>query len=166
MNSQLSLKMENQVRSTLKKATDAWEEGNARAFTNLFTEDATYTVWYGTQLKGKAEIEQGHEFVFTVLYPNSRLHLDIVEIRMLGEDVALVHSEASLLMQEEKVDEPEAVPLWIMHRINGEWKIAVMQNTLYAVKEFQQIGDVKYVKKLAGEIMRKHNNLPEEVPVQ
>ena len=154
VNHQLSSKMENQVSATIKNLTDAWAQGDAQTLASLFTNDATYTVWYGAQLKGKMAIEKGHEFVFSVLYPNSILHLDIVDIRFLGSDVALAHTEASILAAGEQAGEPEAVPLLVLHKINGVWKIAVLQNTLYAVNEFQQNGNVKLIKKMAREYMQ------------
>jgi uncharacterized protein (TIGR02246 family) len=48
------------VEACLDRIRSAWDAGDAHAFVAEFTEDATYVIFLGEALTGRAEIEATH----------------------------------------------------------------------------------------------------------
>lgn len=104
------------------------------------------------KLKGKEEIAFGHNIIFKDFYANTVWNLKIDKIRFLGKNTALVHASGSVTKTDEPIPkEPDAVPLIVFHKVEGEWKIVALQNTLYAVNEFRANGDINRIKRIARE---------------
>lgn len=146
------LKEKTQIENTIKFMVDAWAQGDAQKFATPFTTDADFTVWYGLKLNGKEEIAFGHNIIFKSFYANTTWNLEIDKIRFLGEDTALVHASGSVTTKGDSIpEEPDAIPLIVFNKVDGEWKIVALQNTPYAVNEFRANGDINRMKSIARE---------------
>src|SRR5690606_2304832 len=81
------------VEDTLTRLAAAWNDGDAAAYAGLFTEDATYVVFDGTVVRGRAALEEGHRALFAGPLKGFRMDPPTiaVPVRYLGGgDVARV----------------------------------------------------------------------------
>ncbi len=141
-----------QIDTIINTLVEAWSQGDAEMFAAPFSEDADFTVWFGMQLHGKKEIAFGHAIIFKEFYANTVWDLKIDKVRFLGKDVALVHCSGAILKEGmQRQNEPDAVPLLVLNKIDATWKIIALQNTPFAVNEFRENGDVKRMKRIIRE---------------
>lgn len=121
---------EKAIRAVIASLTDAWAAGDARAWARAFTEDADFTVWNGLYQKGREAIERGHAQIFSTFYKDTKLRYVVRGIRFLRDEVAVVHVDASLVKKGEDFPaSPQAVPVLIMVKDKGQWRVAVFHNT-------------------------------------
>jgi len=132
------------------RLSDAWRAGDGDAWAREFTDDADFTVWFGMRLKGAEQIAEGHRMIFESFYANTSFDLDIRQLRFLGDDTAVLHLAGAVVEAgAPPASEPDAVPVAVLQRISGDWKIVVFQNTPFAVDEFGDNGNLSRFKRLA-----------------
>ena len=118
------------IRAIIANLNDAWTKGDAKLWGEQFAEDADFTVWTGTYVKGREAITRGHEEIFKTIYKGTKLGLTVRSIRFLRNDVAVAHAEGSVVKKEEEFPTtPQVVPVFILTKEKGRWQIAVFQNT-------------------------------------
>ena len=141
-----------QIENIIKTLVEAWSHGDAEMFASPFSEDADFTVWFGMKLSGQKEIAFGHNIIFKEFYANTVWDLKIDKVRFVGQDVALVHCSGAILKEGmDSPNEPDAVPLLILNKIDNDWKIIALQNTPFVVNEFRANGDLKRMKRIMRE---------------
>ena len=119
------------IRAVIANLSDAWTRADAKLWGEQFAEDADFTVWTGTYVKGRQAITRGHEELFKTIYPGTKQRLDVRSIRFLRNDVAVVHVEGYVVKKEEEFPAtPQVVPVLILTKEKGKWQIAVFQNTM------------------------------------
>ena len=119
------------IRAIVANLSDAWTKADAKLWGDQFAEDADFTAWTGGYVKGREAITRGHEQVFHVFYPGTKQRLNVRSIRFLRDDVAVVHVEASVVKKEEEFPStPQSVPVAVLTKEKGKWRIAVFQNTM------------------------------------
>jgi len=124
------MKDEAGIKTIVANLANAWTKGDAKVWGEQFAEDADFTVWTGTYVKGRDAITRGHEELFKTIYPGTKQRLDVRSIRFLRNDVAVVHVEGYVVKKEEEFPStPQVVPVLILTKEKGQWKIAVFQNT-------------------------------------
>jgi uncharacterized protein (TIGR02246 family) len=118
------------IRAIITTLSDAWTKGDAKLWGDQFAEDADFTAWTGGYVKGREAITRGHEEVFHVFYPGTKQRLNVRSIRFLRGDVAVAHVEGSVVKKEEEFPPtPQSVPVAVLTKEKGRWRIAVFQNT-------------------------------------
>jgi uncharacterized protein (TIGR02246 family) len=118
------------IRALVAQVAAGWNANSGQQFAAAFADDADYIVVDGRQIKGRAVIAQGHQQIFDTIYRNSTNRATIRSIRLLREDVALVHVEWHLTFgQGDAMREGRAINTMIMTNNAGEWSIAAFQNT-------------------------------------
>jgi uncharacterized protein (TIGR02246 family) len=118
------------IRAIIANLNDAWTKADTQLWGEQFAEDADFTAWTGGSVKGREAITRGHEEVFHVFYPGTKLRLTARSIRFLRNDVAAVQAEGSVVKKEEEFpSRPQSVPVLILTKERGRWQIAVFQNT-------------------------------------
>lgn len=123
-------KDETTIRTIVTSLNEAWTKADARSWGEQFAEDADFTVWTGTFVKGREAIIRGHEEIFRTIYQGTKLQLKVRSVRFLRDDVAVVHAEGSVVKKEEEFPAaPQVVPVCILIKEKGSWRIAVFQNT-------------------------------------
>jgi uncharacterized protein (TIGR02246 family) len=75
------------IEDCVERIRSAWDGGNAAAFAAEFTEDATYVVYFGMPLTGRAEIERMH---VDPLGRGTRMRIKVLSTKFLTDDVAVV----------------------------------------------------------------------------
>ena len=124
-------KDETAVRQIVRQVQDGWNAHDGKAFAAPFAADADYVVVNGMYIKGQEAIEQGHAYIFSTIYKDSRNAATIKGVRFIRPDVAVAHVEWNL---EFKVGgetrQGRAVNTLVFTKENGRWSIAAFQNTL------------------------------------
>ncbi|MGA9812857.1 MAG: SgcJ/EcaC family oxidoreductase, partial [Terriglobales bacterium] len=76
--------------------TDAWNRGDARAFSARFADDGSFTNVLGIVAYGREVFELRHSEIFTNIYKGSRLRQSIGKLRFIRPDVAVVDVDAAV----------------------------------------------------------------------
>ena len=121
---------ENAVREVLKGTYTAWAAGDADAFVAHYREDAT-VVRPGTYITGRDGIRAYLVAGFAGPLKGSRAFDEPVNIRFLGDDVAVVVSDAGILMGDETElpAERRRRATCVLSRQGAEWQVAAYHNS-------------------------------------
>lgn len=120
--------MQPSIEHALDQMIVAWNAGDARAYADQFTEDATYVIFAGSTSVGREEIRRDHEPVLSRFQKGSRMSISVKSVRYIGEDVALVLTEGG-------VGTGRRIPLnkvqsFVFRRQgDGRWLCEAFQNT-------------------------------------
>jgi uncharacterized protein (TIGR02246 family) len=115
------------IADALDRIRDAWNAGDADAYADQFTEDATYVIFAGLISQGRAEIRDDHLPVFEKWQRGSRMSMRVIDVRMLGDDAAVVVTEGGVGKREPIAH--DKVQTFIFVRDGGRWRCAAFQNT-------------------------------------
>ncbi|MFD5224502.1 SgcJ/EcaC family oxidoreductase [Microbacterium sp. NPDC058342] len=120
--------MQQSIDDVLGLMVAAWDAGDAKAYADLFTEDATYVTFIGTVSRGRAAIARDHEPVLTRFQKGSRMSVRVTDIRFIGTDLAIVVSEGGIGKRDRiKLDK---VQTFVFKRgVDGRWLCAAFQNS-------------------------------------
>jgi uncharacterized protein (TIGR02246 family) len=102
----------------------AWADGDANAFTQWYTEDAT-VILPGFYLRNQAEVRAGMGTAFAgPLKDSKRIHA-VQSVRFLGEDAAVVvtRSVTTFPGEAEAPAERWELATWALSRNDGRWLI-------------------------------------------
>jgi len=122
---------------------DAWAAGDGQAWASYFAEDADFTVWFGLYLRGPEAIADVHQEIFDSCYRNTKLRLHIRDLRFLRPDIAVVHFDGRIAgAAGQSPEQPKFVPVAIMTKEDGHWRIAVFHNTKETMDEHLGNADV------------------------
>ena len=84
----------------------AWNAHDAHALAELFVEDAHFVNVTGLWWSNRAQIRQAHQFGFDHIFGQSHMSVGRTEIRMLGEDHAVVHARVTVTGQNTPMGRP------------------------------------------------------------
>ena len=74
-------KDEKLIKKVLTEFTDAWNKHDAKAFSNVFSEDADFTNVRGTGAHGRSEVEKFHAPLFTTRFKDTYQKITQIKIR-------------------------------------------------------------------------------------
>ena len=115
------------VENFLERIKDAWNAGDEVAYAREFTDDATYVIFRGEALRGRAEIESAHLDVFGKWQRGTRMTIKQVATTMLDDHVASVLTVGGIGEGNPiTCDKFQTVTLV---RRDGRWRCAAFQNT-------------------------------------
>lgn len=133
------------VVSVFDRLSEAWNAGDGEAWAEEFASDADFTVWFGFRMKGQEDIAQGHQFIFDRFYNQTQIVMSVGQVRVIGEDAAVVHLGMSVIKEGEPPPEvPDTVPMVVLERTDSNWKIVAFQNTPSLEGRY---GDIRQFKK-------------------
>lgn len=120
------------VKKALTAFLDAWNTHDAKAFANVFTEDADFTNVAGKSKQGRAAIEAHHAPSFATKWKNSHQTFTQHKIRFLKPDVAAVDAWWELTgiagTDGQALPARKGLLSFVMTKQGGTWLIAVMHN--------------------------------------
>jgi uncharacterized protein (TIGR02246 family) len=122
------------VEALLAALSDAWNAGDADAYGALFTEDATYVTFFGQISHGRAEIVEGHRWLFARM-PGSRMTPGAKadrEIRFLTPDTAVVVGQGPGTTAPGSAAGRPSTVSFVALRTDAGWRFAHFQNTRLA----------------------------------
>lgn len=115
------------ITDVLDRMRRAWDAGDAAAYAAEFTEDADYVIFAGIISRGRDEIHADHVPLFERWQRGSRMSLNILHVRMLGTDAAVVLTEGGI-GKGAKITH-DKVQTYVFVRDGDFWRCAAFQNT-------------------------------------
>ncbi|QIS01192.1 SgcJ/EcaC family oxidoreductase [Nocardia brasiliensis] len=119
-----------EIQALFVELAQAWGRGDADAYGAAFTEDATYTAWFGTLYQGRADIVESHRALFGSFLKGTEMAVDIVGIRCYGADFAIVNSRGDLYKGGAKAPRRLGkAQTYTLVRQDNRWRVAAFHNT-------------------------------------
>jgi uncharacterized protein (TIGR02246 family) len=124
---------EAEIRQVEAGLQEAWNRHDAKAFANLFTEDADCVNVVGWWWKGRREIEKKVADAHAFIFRESTLTTNDVHIRFLTSRIAIVHVRWSLVGGKKPDGTPgqprEGIQTDVLQKQAGKWLVASFHNT-------------------------------------
>jgi uncharacterized protein (TIGR02246 family) len=119
------------VRALYQQLMDAWNEGSAEAYAELFAEDGVLVGFDGTAFEGRQEIVAFHQPLFEKWLKGTRLVGDVTRVQFLVPNVALMHAIGGTILRGKSKPHPSRASIQTLVAVqnHGEWKLAAFQNT-------------------------------------
>jgi uncharacterized protein (TIGR02246 family) len=126
-----------------EKLEAAWNASDSVAWTALFADDADFIHVLGGHFHGRTEIERGHRTIFDTIYKGSRNTFRVEGVRFVRPDVAIVFIFANLTWYLNGAEKHLQARPTLMAEKNqdGNWKIAMFQNTLVTTDAVPTLAD-------------------------
>jgi uncharacterized protein (TIGR02246 family) len=117
------------IRALFERLLDAWGRGDGAAYGDLFTADADYIAFDGSQTRGSAEIAAAHQALFDGWLKGTRLTGQVERIRSLGPDAAVLHATGgTLLPGRDRPVRPSIQTLVAVREADGGWRFTAFHN--------------------------------------
>jgi len=128
---------ETAIRDTIQEEIAAWNSGDAAAYSRHFAPDGTCTNIRGQFFTGHQAFLERHEYLFKGPFQGSTAKQDVVSLKFVRPDVAVVEVLTSVtgirqLSPGTHTDEKGPLRtrlLQVMVKDGGEWKIVAYHNT-------------------------------------
>lgn len=116
------------IQAVITRSQAAWNSGDGPAYGACFTADATDITFVGTVYRGGDEIGRAHQALFDSFLKDTRLSLEVLDIRRYGTGTAVVLTRG---------DTGKGTPrrlgklatYTVVRDDDGEWRIAAVQKT-------------------------------------
>jgi uncharacterized protein (TIGR02246 family) len=121
---------EDVIRKLYESLLDAWNQHSAESMAGLFAEDSNLIGFDGSQINGRAQIEAEMSRIFADHVTSAYIG-KIREVRFLSPEVALLRAVSGMIPPGQSDLNPgvNTIQSLIAVRQNGEWRIALYQNT-------------------------------------
>jgi uncharacterized protein (TIGR02246 family) len=127
---------ETAIRKIIQDEVAAWNRGDATAYSRQFAADGTFTNIRGQFFTGYDAFLKQHEVIFAGIFKNTTLQQDIVTLKFIDRDVAVVETLTSVSGM--PATSPGTAPdskgrlrtrlLQVVAKRGGEWKIVAYHN--------------------------------------
>ena len=112
---------------------EAWNSRDAAALAGLFADDADFVNVVGLWWRNRPDIERAHAYGLSTFFKESELSARRVEVRLLGDSVAVVHVRWRLSGQLDKdgtsLDDRLAVMVFVAEYRDHAWEVVAAHNT-------------------------------------
>ncbi|WP_304236623.1 SgcJ/EcaC family oxidoreductase [Jiulongibacter sediminis] len=118
--------------------TLAWNKGDAKAYSEHFAEDGTFTNVLGLFYKGYEEFLLRHDFIFKGVFKGTTMTQNIVSMQFINQDVAILETLIWVSGMSSPIPFEGVAPdeqgrlrtrlLQILKKEDGEWKIRSYHN--------------------------------------
>ncbi|MGN6761454.1 MAG: SgcJ/EcaC family oxidoreductase [Leifsonia sp.] len=110
----------------LVRFRQAWDAGDADAYSQLFTQDATYVIFMGELQVGREQIRETHHDVFTKWQKGTKLIVKAIETRQLDNDTVVLLTVGGIGT---KTIDYDKFQTFVLVRRDGGWLISAFHNT-------------------------------------
>ncbi len=117
---------EQAIRQIIQALEDAWNAGDADAWSAHNAEGICHTVFNGHFIEGKAAVHAAHRGIFNTMYKGTRQKFTVRWVRFLRPDVAAVQFDGEMTGRDEVL---RARPLAVLPKEQDRWQIEIFQNT-------------------------------------
>jgi uncharacterized protein (TIGR02246 family) len=87
---------ETAIQRIVQEQVSAWNQGDAAAYSRHFDTDVTFTNIRGQFFKGYEAFLKQHEVIFPIIFKKTTLQQDIVSLKFIRPDVAVVETLTSV----------------------------------------------------------------------
>jgi uncharacterized protein (TIGR02246 family) len=118
------------VLQVIQAVYNAWADGDADAFAELYTDDAT-VVQPGVFKQNNDDIRTSMTAGFAGPLKGSRVSDEPRSVRFFGPDTAVIITEGGVLMAGQNAVPAERLvrATWVVVQKDGEWLVAAYQNS-------------------------------------
>ena len=123
---------EAEIREVEKRQQEAWNQHDAKAYANLFTDDGEIVNIVGWWWKGRAEIEKKLTDAYTYVFRESALTVTDVQVKFLTPEIAVAHVKWTMTGARTPKGLPEpqqGIQIQVLQKHADKWLIAAFQNT-------------------------------------
>jgi uncharacterized protein (TIGR02246 family) len=123
---------ETDIRNVETRQQEAWNRHDAKAYADLFTEDADLVNVVGWRWKGRAEIEKKLTDAYVFVFRESVLTIKDVDVKFLAPEIAVAHVRWTMVgaRTPKGIPEPQqGIQIQILQKQSGKWLITTFQNT-------------------------------------
>ncbi len=121
------------IRANVEQMVKGWNMKSGAEFAKPFAEDADYIIINGMLLKGREAIGQAHQRIFDTIFKDTKLKIEIRQIRFLRSDVAIIHTKANVVKKDDAFPAVAgAFSSLVLSKDGGKWQIVAFQNTANA----------------------------------
>ncbi len=117
----------------LARFAAAWNGRDAKALAALFDEDADFVNVVGIWWRRRRAIEKAHDYALKRFFRDSRITIEEVSVRRIGDGAATVHGrwlmEGQRAPDDTVLDPRRGVMLLVLRRTDDGWSVAAAQNT-------------------------------------
>jgi uncharacterized protein (TIGR02246 family) len=125
------------IRNIIEEEIAAWNSGDAAAFARHFAADGTFTNIRGQFFTGREAFQERHDFIFKGIYRGTTMKQDIVSLKFVRPEVAVVETITAVIGIEKRVPgmsldahgRLRSRLLQVMVKDGSEWKIVAFHNT-------------------------------------
>jgi oligopeptidase B len=125
------------LRQLVADQAEAWNRGDAKAWSKDFAPEADFVNIYGGVFQGQQEIEERHAFVFKTFFKGSQARVSVRRLAFLAPDLALVdtdHEVSGFPRLPPGVQPLESGRMlthmkYVLRKGTGGWRIIAGQNT-------------------------------------
>ena len=114
------------VRAAVKDFIKAFEKGDAKGLTALFTEEGEYVANDGATLRGRAAMEDGYAQFFKK-NPDMKLEVNVDSIRFVSKDNGVLEGAARSYKAGKPGDPTTSRISGLYVRENGQWRLALLR---------------------------------------
>ena len=112
----------------------AWNTADADALAALFTADADFVNVVGLWWTDRRQIRNNHAYGFRRMFPNTTISFNRLKVRMLGNDVAVIHASWTMSGQIAPDGQPAGTRRGVISfttalQSTGQWLAVSAQNT-------------------------------------
>jgi len=128
------------LRQMVAAQAEAWNRGDATAWTQDFAEDSDFVNIFGMVFNSRKQIEERHAAIFATIFKGSRTEVTVRRLVFLGKDkdVAVVDTDHSVTGYGKlpptihPTGQPKALRThmkYVLKKVDGRWWIVAGQNT-------------------------------------
>ncbi len=111
----------------------AWNIYGAQGIADLFYEDADFINVTGKWWDNKTDIFKAHDFGFRVIFPESHFEVIKVKVKMIADDIAVIHARIRVSGQSKKevehAGDRDTMFLFVAKKEQDQWLCISAQNT-------------------------------------
>ncbi|MFE7120386.1 SgcJ/EcaC family oxidoreductase [Streptomyces sp. NPDC057654] len=119
---------EDTVEGFLDRIRDTWDAGDASGYAAQFAENASYVIFMGDVMLGRAAIERTHHEVFTRWQKGTRMAVKSIDVRMPDESTAVVTTVGGI-GKGSRIGFDKFQTFTLHRRREGRWECVAFQNT-------------------------------------
>jgi uncharacterized protein (TIGR02246 family) len=122
------------IRDLQDAQADAWNEHDAMAFVDLFSDDAEMVDMLGQRWRGRDDIRQGLDDALAGPFEGSELSITDVDVDMLTPLIAIARVSwevvGARVLPGAMVQPRQGIQLQVLRKERGAWRINALQNTV------------------------------------
>ena len=127
----MSASDEQTIAELYRDMMDAWNRGSGADFASAMTPDMEFIGFDGTWFHGKDDVAAAHQALFDTHLKGTRLVGDVLKVRLIAPDVALVHARGNTIKRGKSAPDParDSLQTLVAVKTDGAWRLAAFQNT-------------------------------------
>lgn len=120
-----------EIRQLLERLALSWNAGDAAAYGEDFTADASYVTFVGTVYRGRTDLVAGHAALFGKFLKDSKMFSELVELRTYGDRTAIAVTRGDV-GKKRPARLSKVQTFTLVREDDGQWRVAAFHNTKHA----------------------------------